>query len=154
MLACTKVKIGGINMKVGLITSVVYAIVLAISLKGLHFFHLISWNPIGFYKKWELFEDSSKLFHWSFLTLALFVVGFFLYMTLRYTHIIPAVLTSFLLGLIVTITLEWFLLDLPMQPTSFKKVSIPFIVVVICLLRFLLETANFHQKEHTAQKGN
>ena len=24
-------------------------------------------------------------------------------------------------------------------------------VTVICLLRFLLETANFHQKEHTTQ---
>ena len=24
-------------------------------------------------------------------------------------------------------------------------------VIVICLLRFLLETANFHQREHTAQ---
>lgn len=60
----------------------------------------------------------------------------------------------FLLGLIFTITLEWIVLDLPLQPASFKKLSIPFMVVVICLLRFLLETANFHQKEHTAQKGN
>ncbi|MGE7114500.1 hypothetical protein [Lysinibacillus sp. NPDC047702] len=141
-------------MKIASITSLVSALVLALCLKGLHYFHLIKWSPVGFYKKWELFEDSSKLFHWSFLILCLFIIGFLLFILLRYVYIIPAVLSSFLLGLLVTITLEWVVLDLPMHLSSFKKLSIPFMVVVICLLRFLLETANFHQKEHTAQKGN
>lgn len=136
------------------ITALVSAISLAICLKGLHYFHLIKWNPIGFYKKWELFEGSSKLFQWSTLTLLLFVFALLLYVTLQFTHIIPAVFTSFLLGLLFTITIEWVVLDLPLQLESFKKLSIPFIVVVVCLLRFLLETANFHMKEHTAQKGN
>ncbi len=75
-------------------------------------------------------------------------------MTMRYVYVIPAVFSSLLLGLFVTILLEWTALDLPLQLSSFKKLSIPFIVVVVCLLRFLLETANFHQREHTAQKGN
>lgn len=141
-------------MRVASITSLVGALVLALCLKGLHYFHLIKWNPIGFYKKWDLFEGSSKLFQWSFFILVLFMIGFLLYITLRYVYIIPAVLSSFLLGLIVSITLEWIVLDLPLQSSSFKKLSIPFMVIVICLLRFLLETANFHQKEHTAQKGN
>jgi len=73
---------------------------------------------------------------------------------MRYVYVIPAVFSSLLLGLFVTILLEWTALDLPLQLSSFKKLSIPFIVVVVCLLRFLLETANFHQREHTAQKGN
>lgn len=141
-------------MKVASITSLVSALVLALCLKGFQYFHLIKWNPIGFYKKWDLFEGSSKLFQWSFLILILFIIGFVLYITLRYVYIIPAVLSSFLLGLFLSITLEWIVLDLPLQSSSFKKLSIPFIVIVICLLRFLLETANFHQKEHTAQKGN
>ncbi|MCL1695985.1 MULTISPECIES: hypothetical protein [unclassified Lysinibacillus] len=141
-------------MKVASITSLISAIVLALCLKGLHYFHLIKWNPIGFYKKWDLFEGSSKLFQWSFLILVLFLIGFLLYITLRYVYIIPAVLSSFLLGLFVSMTLEWIVLDLPLQSSSFKKLSIPFMVIIICLLRFLLETANFHQKEHTAQKGN
>ena len=141
-------------MKVASITAIVSAISLAICLKGLHYFNLIKWNPIGFYKKWELFEGSSKLFQWSTLTLLLFVMALLLYTSLQFVHIIPAVLTSLLLGLLFTITIEWFALDLPLQLASFKKLSIPFIVVVICLLRFLLETANFHMKEHTAQKGN
>ena len=141
-------------MKVASITSLVSALFLALCLKGLHYFHLIKWNPIGFYKKWDIFEGSSKLFQWSFLILVLFLIGFLLYITLRYVNIIPAVLSSFLLGLFLSITLEWIVLDLPLQSSSFKKLSIPFIVIVICLLRFLLETANFHQKEHTAQKGN
>lgn len=141
-------------MKVASITSLVSALFLALCLKGLQYLHLIKWNPIGFYKKWELFEGSSKLFQWSFLILVLFIIGFLLFITLRYVYIIPAILSSFLLGLFLTITLEWIALDLPLQLSSFKKLSIPFMVVVICLLRFLLETANFHQKEHTAQKGN
>lgn len=141
-------------MKVASITAIVTAISLALCLKGLHYFHLIKWNPIGFYKKWELFEGSSKLFQWSTLTLMLFVVAFLLYIIMQYTYSIPAVLTSFLLGLLVTFTIEWFALGLPLQLDSFKKLSIPFIVVVICLLRFLLETANFHMKMHTSQKEN
>jgi len=141
-------------LKVASITSLVSALILALCLKGLHYFHLIKWNPIGFYKKWDLFEGSSKLFHWSFLIFVFFFIGFLLYITLRYVYMIPAVLSSFLLGLFLSITLEWIVLDLPLQSSSFQKLSIPFIVIVICLLRFLLETANFHQKEHTAQKGN
>ncbi|MFJ7735480.1 hypothetical protein ACIQ2D_03965 [Lysinibacillus sp. NPDC097287] len=141
-------------MKVASITAIVSAISLAICLKGLHYFHLIKWNPIGFYKKWELFEGSSKLFQWSTLTLLLFIFALLLYVVLQFVHIIPAVFTSLLLGLLFTITIEWVVLDLPLHLESFKKLSIPFIVVVVCLLRFLLETANFHMKEHTAQKGN
>ena len=141
-------------MKVASITSLVSALFLALCLKGFQYLHLIKWNPIGFYKKWELFEGSSKLFQWSFFILVLFIIGFLLFITLRYVYIIPAILSSFLLGLFLTITLEWIALDLPLQLSSFKKLSIPFMVVVICLLRFLLETANFHQREHTAQKGN
>ena len=141
-------------MKIASITGIVSAISLAICLKGLHYFHLIKWNPIGFYKKWELFEGSSKLFQWSLLTLLLFLIALILYLTLQFVHIIPAVVTSFLLGLLFTLTVEWIARDLPLQLASFKKLSIPFIVVVICLLRFLLETANFHMKEHTAQKEN
>ncbi|WP_155591500.1 hypothetical protein [Lysinibacillus cavernae] len=139
-------------MKIAAITALVNAFVLALCLKGLHYFHLIKWHPIGFYKKWDWFEESSKLFQWTFFIFLLFIFGLFLYMTMRYVYIIPAVFSSLLLGLFVTITLEWTVLDLPLQLTSFKKLSIPFIVIVVCLLRFLLETANFHQKEHTAQK--
>lgn len=141
-------------MKVATITALVNALVLALCLKGLHYFHLIKWHPIGFYKKWNWFEESSKLFQWTFFIFLLFIIGLFLYMTMRYVFIIPAVFSSLLLGLLVTITLEWIALDLPLQLTSFKKLSIPFMVIVICLLRFLLETANFHQREHTAQKQN
>lgn len=141
-------------MKVASITAIVSAISLAFFLKGLHYFHLIKWNPVGFYKKWDLFEGSSKLFQWSTLTLLLFVIALLLYVIMQFAHMIPAVLTSFLLGLLFTITIEWVALDLPLQLESFKKLSIPFIVVVICLLRFLLETANFHMKVDAAQKVN
>ena len=37
-------------MKVATITALVNALVLALCLKGLHYFHLIKWHPIGFYK--------------------------------------------------------------------------------------------------------
>lgn len=143
---------GGYLVKTAAITAFVNALVLALCLKGLHYFNLIKWHPIGFYKKWNWFEDSSKLFQWSFFIILLFLIGLFLYMTMRYVYIIPAVFSSLLLGLLVTITLEWIVLDLPLQLTSFKKLSIPFIVIVVCLLRFLLETANFHQKEMNAQR--
>ncbi len=143
---------GGYLVKTAAITAFVNALVLALCLKGLHYFNLIKWHPIGFYKKWNWFEDSSKLFQWTFFIILLFLIGLFLYMTMRYVYIIPAVFSSLLLGLLVTITLEWIVLDLPLQLTSFKKLSIPFIVIVVCLLRFLLETANFHQKEMNAQR--
>lgn len=37
-------------MKVATITALVNALVLALCLKGLHYFHLIKWHPIGFIK--------------------------------------------------------------------------------------------------------
>ncbi|UZM98247.1 hypothetical protein OL548_26495 [Lysinibacillus sp. MHQ-1] len=40
---------------------------------------------------------------------------------MRYVYVIPAVFSSLLLGLFVTITLEWIALDLPLQLSSFKK---------------------------------
>lgn len=122
-------------------------------MKGLHYFHLIKWNPVGFYKKWDLFEGSSKLFQWSTLTLLLFVIALLLYVIMQFAHMIPAVLTSFLIGLFFAITIEWVARDLPLQLDSLKKISIPFLVVVICILRFLLETANFHVRVDAAQKG-
>lgn len=146
-------RIGGRKLKVASITAVVSAISLAICLKSLHYFHLIKWNPVGFYKKWELFEGSSKLFQWSVLTILLVVIAFLLYVIMQLVHSIPAVLTSFLIGLLFAIIIEWVARDLPLQFDSLKKVSIPFLVVVICILRFLLETANFHVRVDAAQKG-
>ena len=107
-------------MKVATITALVNALVLALCLKGLHYFHLIKWHPIGFYKNGIGLKKAPNYFNGPFYFL-LFIIGLFLYMTMRYVYIIPAVFSSLLLGLLVTITLEWIALDLPLQLTSFKN---------------------------------
>ena len=108
-----------------------------------------------FYKKWDIFEGSSKLFQWSFLILVLFLIGFLLFITLRYVYIIPAVLSSFYLAFL-SISLEWIVLDLPLQSSSFKNSrslswSLLFVCYVSCLkLRIFIKRSTQHKRKLVA----
>ncbi|MEG0260847.1 MAG: hypothetical protein RR595_04695 [Lysinibacillus sp.] len=139
-------------MKIAAITAIVSALFMGFALKGLNFFHLIKWNPVGFYKKTVLFNESSGLFKWFFLIIILFCIAMIMYLVMQYAYFVPAAVTSFLIGFVLTITLEWYVLDLPLQVSSFKKLSIPFMVTVICLLRFIIQTAVYHKQEQLAHR--
>lgn len=133
-------------MRVGYITSIVSAVLLAIVLKGLSYFHFVRWNPVKFLKDSTVFEDSSKMTYWVIFVLIMFVLSFGLFVGSQYLYFLPAGFTSLLMGVIIGVLIEWKIYDLPPELTSFKKISIPFIVVIIMFCRFIMETAGYHYK--------
>ncbi|WP_342472586.1 hypothetical protein MHH70_03740 [Metasolibacillus sp. FSL H7-0170] len=129
-------------MLLAMITSIVGAIGFSCMLKLLHYFNFISWHPIGFVKKWEL--AIAPFTAWFLLGLSLFILFFIIYILLQYAWRVPAFFTSLVIGLAFAFLAEWIIYDLPAEKASFKKLSIPFIVITIATCRFVIETAQFH----------
>lgn len=128
----------------GFITSLVASIFLSISLKALSFFHFIKWNPIGYAKRLQIFESSHPLYKWFFLTMVIFVTILIFYFIMQYVQLVPAFLTSLVIGGVIALISEWVIYSLPAELSSFKKLSVPFMVTVIITARFVFETAQFH----------
>ena len=84
------------------------------------------WLPIGFSKKYQLFEESHPFISWLFLAVVIFVVNFILYLIMQYVHNVPPFITSLVIGSLFAIIVEWIIYDLPAELYSFKKLSIPF----------------------------
>ena len=128
------------------ITAVVVAFFLVLSLKGLHMFHIISWHPVKFLKEYTFFEWSA-FERWVVLFLILLVLAY-LFMLLSKLPIAKSpFLFSLLIGLVIAIIIEWKILNLPIELSSFKKLSIPFIVIVLIATRFMTETAQSMQNQ-------
>ncbi|MEK3766319.1 MULTISPECIES: DNA helicase [unclassified Solibacillus] len=125
-----------------LVTAIVAALLGTISLKGLHFFNLISWHPVSFLKKYEWFEWTA-FERWAVLFLILVVCVYVITLLAQYFFKAPPFLFSLILGLVVALILEWLILDLPIEFSSLKKLSIPFIIVVLTIMRFIVETAQY-----------
>ena len=133
-------------------TSLVSAVFFALALKLLHLFHFISWKPVGFANRWGM-EDSSAAGKWVLLICLLFVIAFIMYLIMQFVTSVPAVFTSFVIGLLLAMVTEWVIFDYPAEAASFKKLSIPFIVIVIIALRFIFETAAFHRREKLVRQS-
>lgn len=120
-----------------LFTAVAVAFFITVSLKFLHYFHFITWNPIRFlknvtYMDWTTFEKWIVLF---FILIFVAALIYFLAQTILGKS--PFVFSN-IVGLILALVIEW---------ASIKKVSIPFIVLVLIALRFVTETAQYFQKQ-------
>lgn len=128
------------------VTSFAAALFMTLSLKFLHLFHLIKWNPITFLKKvpamdWTTFEK------WFVLFLILMVIALLFYFVGQTLLAKSPFLFSLIIGGIIALILEWKILDLPIELTSFKKISIPLIVITIMTIRFIAETAQYMQNK-------
>lgn len=129
-------------MSLAIITSAVSAIGFSCILKFLHYFSFISWHPIGFVRKWEL--PITAFTGWLLLGLVFFILFLLLYILLQYAWRVPSFFTSFVIGIAFAFLAEWLIYDLPAEGASFKKLSIPFIVVTIAMCRFVIDTAQYH----------
>jgi hypothetical protein len=127
------------------VTSIVSAVLFTLALKLLHLFHLINWKPVGFVKQWGM-EQLGTFEKWLLLIVILFIFAMLLFLIMQFVTRVPAVFTSFVIGLALAIVAEWIIFDYPLEAMSFKKLSIPFIVTVIITLRFIFETAAFSQR--------
>lgn len=137
------------------VTAIAVALFLTVSLKFLHVFHLITWNPISFlknvtYVEWSTFEK------WFVLFLILSVAAVILYfISVTILGKSPLVF-SLILGIIISVAIEWEVLNLSLKWSSVKEISIPFVVIVLIALRFVAETAQYNTqtvKENKAVKN-
>lgn len=81
---------------------------------------------------------------WIFLAIIILIVTFLLYLVMQYVQNVPPFLTSLVIGVLFSIIIEWIIFNLPAEVSSFKKLSIPFMVMVTITARFVFETAAFH----------
>lgn len=123
-----------------LMTAVVAAMVFTVSLKGLHLFHLVKWNPIHFLQKVEKFEWTTFAC-WVVLFFILFAVAYVLLVIFQLPIFVSPLVVSLVFGLVMALVIEWQVRNLPIEWTSIKKLSVPFIVLLLISMRFLTETA-------------
>ena len=130
------------------VTSLVAAIFLTVSIKLLSIFHFIKWSPVGYTKRLDILENSHWTIKWLFLLIIVFLIIFIFYIIMQYVQMVPAFVTSLIIGAIFALLCEWIIFDLPAEMSSFKKLSIPFMVTVVITARFVFDTAMFHYKAH------
>lgn len=128
-------------MQIAVITSFVAACSMTLLLKGLHLFHFITWQPVGFLGKWGI-EGLAPVEKWLVLVILCFFLALLLYSVFSFVPV-RADIVSFFVGLLAALIIEWLIFHYPFEVSSFKKLSIPFIVVMIVITRFIIETAVF-----------
>lgn len=126
--------------KIANATSIAGSLFITVMLKMLQLFKWIDWHPTKF-----LHIVNDGLTRWIVLFVILYIASFVFFMIVQYIQKVPAFLTAIILGLAIAFVAEWIIYDLTAQAKSFKRLSIPFIVVVVTTSLFLTETATYHR---------
>lgn len=133
-------------------TSLVAAMGTTILFKLLDYFQFIKWNPIGYTKTFPFLKGSNVYVEWIILFLFIWGICFLLYYVCLLFAKIPVSITSIALGLLIAIVLEWIILDADTIEKTIKKLSIPFICIVVVTVRFVMESAIFHSQDNPLGK--
>jgi len=133
-------------------TSLAAAIVTTLLCKFLDYFHFIKWNPIGYTQTFQFLKGSNVYIKWIILFLLIWGICFLLYYVSLLFAKIPVSITSIAVGLILAITLEWIILDGDSIEKTIKKLSIPFICIVVIIVRFVMESSIFHSQDKPLAK--
>lgn len=133
-------------------TSLAAAIVTTLLCKFLDYFHFIKWNPIGYTQTFQFLKGSNVYIKWIILFLLIWGICFLLYYVSLLFAKIPVSITSIAVGLLLAITLEWIILDGDSIEKTIKKLSIPFICIVVIIVRFVMESSIFHSQDKPLAK--
>lgn len=133
-------------------TSLAAAIVTTLLCKFLDYFHFIKWNPIGYTQTFQFLKGSNVYIKWIILFLFIWGICFLLYYVSLLFAKIPVSITSIAVGLLLAITLEWIILDGDSIEKTIKKLSIPFICIVVIIVRFVMESSIFHSQDKPLAK--
>lgn len=127
-------------------TAITGALITTIALKFLQLFKFINWSPVGWAKKWHLFEYAHQSIKWTLLFIALTLLFAILYFVVSFTTSIPPSITALILGSIVVFTVEW-TIGSPQSPVAaIKSISIPYLALMAIVFRFITGTAVFMKK--------
>ena len=123
-----------------LMTALVASLFVTLGLKGLHAFHFIKWNPIHFFFFFYRL-DWTTLSCWMVLFFLLAAVAYILLYLFQFAFFQAPFVVSLIFGLAAALIIEWQVRNLPIEWDSMKKLSVPFIVLLLISMRFLSETA-------------
>ncbi|WP_332646703.1 DNA helicase [Lysinibacillus sp. 54212] len=127
----------------GNVTSLFSTVILLGMFKILHLFNWVKWHPTTFLKDEGIKDKASR---WLLLGIIVFIICLIIFLALQYVQNVPPFLLSLIIGAAIALMTEWVIYDLPAEMSSFKKLSIPFFVVIITACRFIIDTAIFHRK--------
>lgn len=127
-------------------TSLFASLLLALTLKLLSLFHFIKWSPVGYTTRLDILTESHWTVQWLILIIVIFCIILIFYFIMQFVQMVPPFFSSLIIGAIFALICEWIIFDLPAELSSFKKLSIPFMVTLIITARFVFETAMFHYK--------
>ena len=133
-------------------TSFVAAIISLVFLKLLELFNFIKWSPIGYAENFDSLSSIKDYLKWGILFIGLWCFCILLYYISLIFLKIPVSISSLVLGIILAIVMEWIFLDKISVSKTIKHISIPFVCVVVMLLRFLMESAIFHAQDYPLSK--
>lgn len=133
--------------KIILATGIASSLYLTVMLKMLQFFKWIKWHPTKF-----LHVVDDGLTRWVVLFAILAVASMLVYLVLMNIRRVPAIVVGIIFGLAIAFVAEWIIYDLSAEAKSFKRLSIPFIVIIATATVFIAETAIFHREQ--IEKGN
>lgn len=133
-------------------TSFAGTVIIVIMLKILDFFHFIQWDPVGFSDTFHILKDSNTFIKWGILFIIVWAGSIILYYISLLFMKIPVPITSIALGLLIAFVLEWIILDASSIEKTIKRMSIPFICIIILATRFLMESAIFHAQDKPLSK--
>ncbi|TQR19567.1 hypothetical protein [Psychrobacillus vulpis] len=133
-------------------TSFVAALVCIILLKIIDLFHFIKWSPIGYTEQLQTFDTSHTFVKWAILFIVIWCICIvFYYISLVFIKV-PISISSLALGIIIATALEWVILDENTFEKTIKHMSIPFMCIIVILVRFMMESAIFHAQDHPLNK--
>ncbi|NYF24608.1 hypothetical protein [Sporosarcina sp. JAI121] len=127
-------------------TALVGAFFTTAALKFLQLFNFISWSPVGWAKKWHLFEAEHFTIKWTLLFIALSLLFAIVYFAVSFTTSIPPSVTAILLGVIVVFTVEWTIGSPKTPVAALKSISIPYFAIMAIVFRFITGTAVYMKK--------
>ncbi|WP_438310710.1 hypothetical protein [Sporosarcina sp. FA9] len=130
-------------------TSIFAALLMAFALKSLHFFMFISWSPVGWSKKWNLFTADHRMHYfvnWMLLIVALTILFAIVYILTSFLYKVPPSILSLIIGVTSVVVIEWFIGKPVSLKETFLSISLPFIAIVLIVLRFLVGTAVFMKR--------
>lgn len=132
-----------------ILTSIFAALLMALALKFLHFFMFISWSPVGWSKKWNLFTADHLIHYfvnWMLLIVALTILFAIVYLLTSFLYTVPPSILSLIIGITAVVLIEWIIEKPVSLKETFLSISLPFIAIVLIVLRFLVGTAVFMKK--------
>lgn len=127
-------------------TALIGAFFTTIALKFLQSFNFISWSPVGWAKKWQLFASAHFTIKWALLFVTLVLLYIIVYFAVSFTTSIPPSITALIIGIIVVFAVEW-TIGSPKTPLeAIKSISLPYFAVMAIVFRFITGTAVFMKK--------